>query len=67
MKSKHGVFCYKIITPEQVDVTKLEFPVISETARQVIREANLEPLHGLLDENWQQVAHELAEGYWGIK
>ena len=67
MKSKHGVLCYKIITSKQVDVANMEFPVVSQTARQVIREAKLESLNGLLGEDWQHVAHKLAQGYWGVK
>lgn len=67
MNSKHGVLCYKIVTPEQVDVDNIEFPEISETVRQVILEANVESLHGLLGEDWQSVAHKLAKEYWGVK
>ncbi|MBA7648686.1 hypothetical protein ES703_56474 [subsurface metagenome] len=67
MKSKHGVLCYKIFTSEQVDVASIEFPAISETVRQVIREAKLESLQGLLGEDWQGVAHELAKEYWGLR
>lgn len=67
MKSKHGVICYKILTSGQVDMAKIQFPAVSETAAQVIRDAKLESLNGLLGEDWQHVAHQLAERYWGIK
>ena len=67
MESKHDVFCYKIVSSEQVDVANIEFPAISETVRQVIREAKLESLQGLLGEDWQGVARELAKKYWGVR
>lgn len=67
MASKHGVLCYKIVTSDQVDVANIEFPAISETVRQVIREAKLESLQGLLEDDWQGVSHQLAKKYWGVK
>jgi len=67
MNSKHGVLCYKIVTPEQVDVANIEFPKVSRAVRQVIRESKVESLQGLLRKDWQRTAHELAREYWGIK
>jgi hypothetical protein len=67
MDSKHDVLCYKIVTSEQVDVDNIEFPKISRAVRQVIREANLESLQGLLGKDWQRTAQKLAREYWGVK
>lgn len=67
MESQHGVLCYKIVTSDQVDVANIEFPAISETVRQVIREAKLESLQGLLGDDWQSVSHQLAKKYWGVR
>ena len=67
MASKHGVLCQKIVTSAQVDVADIEFPAISETVRQIIQDTKLESLQGLLEKDWQRVAHELANEYWGVK
>ena len=67
MNSKLGVMCYKMVTSKQIQVDDLEFPKVSEPVRQVIREANLKSMEGLLGEGWQAKARELARGYWGVK
>ena len=67
MDSKHGVMCYKIVTSGQVNVDNLEFPEVSEAVRQVIREAKLESMKGLLGKDWQHEARKLAREYWGVK
>lgn len=67
MNSKYGVLCYRVVTPGQADVDKIEFPKISETVRQVIRETKIKSLQGLLGDDWQKIARDLAKEYWGIK
>ena len=67
MAPRHGVLCQKIVTSEQVNVANIEFPAISETIRQIIQDAKLESLQGLLGDDWHGVSHQLAKEYWGVK
>ena len=67
MSSKHGVLCYKIVTLEQIDVDKMEFPEISDTVRRVIMDAKVDSLQGLLGNNWHGESRKLAKEYLGIK
>jgi len=67
MASKHGMLCQKVVTSEQVNVANIEFPAITENIRQIIRDAKLESLQGLLEEDWEHVAIELAKEYWAVK
>jgi hypothetical protein len=66
MDSKNGVICYKIVTSKQVNVDNIVLPEVSEAVRQVIREAKLESMNGLLGRNWKDAVHKLAREYWGI-
>lgn len=65
--SQHGMICQKVVTSEQVNVANIEFPAISETVRQIIQDAKLQSLQGLLGEDWEHVARELAKEYWCVK
>ena len=67
MASKQGVICQKIVTSAQVNVANIEFPVISGPIRQIIHDAKLESLRGLLNDDWQRAARDLAKEYWGVK
>ncbi len=67
MSSKHGVLCQKVVTSANVDMAKIELPALSEEVRQIIRDAGLESLQGLLGPDWQRVIRQLAERYWGAK
>ena len=64
MAPKYGVFCQKVVTPGQIDISRIEFPEISDAVREVVLATGLERLQGLLGEDWQQVAHQLAAEYW---
>lgn len=67
MNAEHDVICYKIVTGQQVDVDRVEFPAISEPVLKVIREAKLQSLQGLLGDNWRSESRRLAKEYWGVK
>jgi hypothetical protein len=64
MASNNGVFGQKIVTSAQVDVANIKFPELSDETRHIIRAFNLKSLEGLIGENWESIAHQLAEGYW---
>ena len=66
MDSKHGVMCYKIVTSKQVNLDNIELPEVSKVVQQVIQEAKLESMQGLLGKDWQNAAHKLAREYWNI-
>lgn len=64
MAPKYGVICQRVVTSAQIDMSKIEFPEISDAVRDVILTGKIERLQGLLGEDWQKVVHQLAEEYW---
>ena len=64
MAPKYGVFCQRVVTSASIDMSKLEFPEISDAVREVILATGIERLQGLLGEDWQQAVHQLAEEFW---
>lgn len=67
MSSKHGVLCQKVVTSASVRLERIELPALSEQVRQIIRDAKLESLQGLLGPDPQRVTRQLVEKYWSTK
>jgi hypothetical protein len=61
------VIGYKIVDSRKIDVDKIDFPKLSDKTLQIIRDAKLDSLAGLLGNDWKNASRELAKKYWGIK
>ncbi len=67
MSPKREVMCLKRVTAAQIDLVKIRPSEFSDAIRQVIREANIQSLNGLLTADQQTVAQGLRRMYWGVK
>ena len=64
MSSRYGVLCQKIVTASEVDLGKIKLPALTEELKQIIRDAKLKSLEGLLGPDSEKVLRKLVEQYW---
>ncbi len=60
-------FGVNVVRPDRITSIKPTLTEPSEQLRQCIRDAKIESLYGLLDENWETTSHQLVTKYWEPK
>jgi len=61
------VLCQKIVTASEINLAKIELPPVTENLKQIVLDAKIDSLKGLLGPDSQQVLRKLVEQYWTVK